>query len=83
MFAVFLVTQGLPNITFALPRNFAGNLPVNRPGHANNTLFFWAMENNAGSLTATAEQLTTVPWMVWLGSGGGYVPRSDMRTIAD
>ncbi|VDC07935.1 unnamed protein product [Peniophora sp. CBMAI 1063] len=68
---VFLVTQGLPNITFALPRNFAGNLPTNTPGHANNTLFFWAMENNIGSLTATAAQLTTVPWMIWLGGGGG------------
>ncbi|KZV76554.1 alpha/beta-hydrolase [Peniophora sp. CONT] len=68
---VFLVTQGLPNITFPLPRNFAGNLPVNRPDHANNTLFFWAMENNVGSLTATATQLPTVPWMIWLGGGGG------------
>jgi carboxypeptidase D len=71
MILAFSVIQGLPNISFALARNFAGNLPVGRAGHPNNTLFFWGTEHTEGSLTASAEQLSSVPWMIWLGGGGG------------
>lgn len=67
----YLVTEGLPSITFPLPRNFAGNIPVNRAAHPNNTLFFWGFETNVGSLTAPATQLQLSPWMIWLGGGGG------------
>ncbi|THH14132.1 hypothetical protein EW146_g6173 [Bondarzewia mesenterica] len=63
----------LPNITFPLPRNFAGNVPVSRPNnaHPNNTLFFWGVESTTGSLTAQTGQLQLSPWMIWLGGGGG------------
>ncbi|KAF8520874.1 alpha/beta-hydrolase [Hysterangium stoloniferum] len=64
----FQVKQPLPNVTFALPRNYAGNLPVNRPGRPNNTLFFWGFENSAGSLTSTRN---TKPWIIWLNGGPG------------
>jgi hypothetical protein len=47
----FLVKEQLPNMTFSLQRSFAGNIPVNRQGHPNNTLFFWAFEKTNGSLT--------------------------------
>ena len=70
--ADFEVTQTLPNITGALPRNFAGNIPVNRPGHPNDTLFFWAFEKAgkpSGSLTAPASPNNTEPWMIWLQGG--------------
>ncbi|KAI0300162.1 Alpha/Beta hydrolase protein [Multifurca ochricompacta] len=67
----YLVTQGLPNITFPLGNNYAGNLPVGRPGHPNNTLFFWGFENRVGSLTVPAGQIQLSPWLIWLGGGGG------------
>ncbi|KAN0130135.1 serine protease [Lactarius tabidus] len=67
----YLVTQGLPNITFPLGNNYAGNVPVGRPGHPNNTLFFWGFENTAGSLTAPAGEMQLSPWLIWLGGGGG------------
>lgn len=67
----FLVTQGLPNITFPLGNNYAGNVPVGRPGHPNNTLFFWGFERTAGSLTAPAGEMQLSPWLIWLGGGGG------------
>jgi carboxypeptidase D len=68
------VTEKLPNITGtlpALPRNFAGNIPVNRAGHPNDTLFFWAFENAGkhGSLTAPADAKNTDPWIIWLQGG--------------
>ncbi|TFY81231.1 hypothetical protein EWM64_g2782 [Hericium alpestre] len=69
--ADFEVQQGLPNITFPLPRNFAGNLPVGRSGHPNNTLFFWGFETTSGSLTVPAADAQLQPWLIWLGGGGG------------
>jgi hypothetical protein len=50
----FLVKDPLPNVTFPLERSFAGNLPVNRPYHPNDTLFFWGFEKTNGSLTRDA-----------------------------
>ncbi|KAI9066342.1 alpha/beta-hydrolase [Trametes sanguinea] len=69
----FEVTQKLPNITAPLPRSFAGNIPVNRTGHPNDTLFFWAFENQGsnGSLTAPADTNNTDPWIIWLQGGPG------------
>ena len=64
----FLVDEStLPNVTFTLTRSFAGNIPVNRAGHPNDTLFFWAFEKANGSLTSTS---STDPWLIWLQ--GGY-----------
>lgn len=65
----FLVKDPLPNITFPINRNFAGNIPVNRAGHPNDTLFFWAFEQKHGSLTASAKEDTTTPWGIWLNGG--------------
>ena len=62
----FEVTDKLPNITGTLPRNFAGNIPVNRPGHPNDTLFFWAFEKTEGSLTTKSSD---EPWLIWLNGG--------------
>ncbi|KAJ7258257.1 alpha/beta-hydrolase [Mycena rebaudengoi] len=66
-------TAKLPNITGTLTRNFAGNIPVNRAGHPNNTLFFWAFEHASknGSLTAPADANNTDPWIIWLQGGPG------------
>ncbi|KAJ7610136.1 alpha/beta-hydrolase, partial [Roridomyces roridus] len=70
----FEVTEALPNITSlgALPRQFAGNIPVNRAGHPNDTLFFWAFESKGknGSLTAPAAG-NEDPWVIWLQGGPG------------
>ena len=66
----FQVTDQLPNVTFPINRNWAGNIPVNRPGHANDTLFFWGFEKENGSLTANAGERSDEPWGVWLN--GGY-----------
>ena len=52
----FRVKGPLPNQTFPLERSFAGNLPVNRKGHPNDTLFFWAYEKSYGSLTTDADE---------------------------
>ena len=70
----FEVTEKLPDITGALPalpRSFAGNIPVNRSGHPNDTLFFWAFEKvgKNGSLTAPADVNNTDPWIIWLQGG--------------
>lgn len=65
------MTEPLPNVTFDLGRNWAGNIPVGRPDHPNNTLFFWAFETNNGSLTAAANENEDEPWGIWLN--GGYV----------
>jgi carboxypeptidase D len=62
------VTEPLPNVTFDFGRNFAGNLPVQR-GH-NLSLFYWAVEKEAGSLTAGTDD-TTSPWQIWLNGGPG------------
>ncbi|KAG6866596.1 hypothetical protein C0991_002084 [Blastosporella zonata] len=64
----FQVTKPLPNVTFTTGgRMYAGNLPVQRAGHPNNTLFFTGFEKSTGSLTTTKSQ---EPWGIWLN--GGY-----------
>ncbi|KAF8142101.1 Alpha/Beta hydrolase protein, partial [Boletus edulis] len=63
----FQVTESLPNVTFPLARNWAGNIPVQRPGHPNNTLFFWAFESSDGSFTDNSDK----PWAIWLNGGPG------------
>ncbi|KAG2747251.1 alpha/beta-hydrolase [Suillus brevipes Sb2] len=64
----FQVTENLPNVTWSLARNWAGNIPVQRAGHPNDTLFFWAFESEEGSLTSTS---TDAPWGIWLNGGPG------------
>lgn len=70
----FQVTKSLPNVTWPLPRNFAGNIAVDRPGHPNNTLFFWAVEKDHGSLTTPAHKDSDRPWGIWLN--GGHASRA-------
>ncbi|RPD76193.1 alpha/beta-hydrolase [Lentinus tigrinus ALCF2SS1-7] len=68
------VPYPLPNLTgLALPRSFAGNIPVNRTGHPNDTLFFWGFERQGanGSLTAPAHANNSQPWIIWLQGGPG------------
>ncbi|THH00620.1 hypothetical protein EW026_g1956 [Hermanssonia centrifuga] len=67
----FQVTSSLPNVTFPLNRNWAGNIPVDRHEHPNNTLFFWGFEKENGSLTAAANEREDEPWGVWLNGGPG------------
>ncbi|KAH9849948.1 alpha/beta-hydrolase [Lenzites betulinus] len=67
----FEVKDPLPNVTFPIAHSFAGNIGVNRPGHPNNTLFFWALEKENGSLTAAADDRSDVPWGIWLNGGPG------------
>ncbi|KAI8996603.1 alpha/beta-hydrolase [Trametes punicea] len=67
----FEVKEPLPNVDFPLPHSFAGNIGVNRPGHPNNTLFFWALEKENGSLTVGADERSDVPWGIWLNGGPG------------
>ncbi|KAI8990743.1 alpha/beta-hydrolase [Trametes punicea] len=70
----FEVTNALPGIpSSSLPRSFAGNIPVNRPGHPNDTLFFWGFERQGanGTLTAPADEHNTDPWILWLQGGPG------------
>lgn len=62
----FQVTENLPNVTWSLPRNWAGNIPVQREGHPNDTLFFWAFESEEGSFTSDS---THAPWGIWLNGG--------------
>ncbi|KAF9028443.1 alpha/beta-hydrolase [Hymenopellis radicata] len=67
----FEVTDALPNITGVfndIPRMFAGNIPVQRANHPNDTLFFWAAEKQNGSLT---DANSTEPWGIWLNGGPG------------
>ncbi|KAH0834746.1 Alpha/Beta hydrolase protein [Lanmaoa asiatica] len=63
----FQVTESLPNVTWPLSRNWAGNIPVQRVGHPNDTLFFWAFESSNGSLTTNSSE----PWGIWLNGGPG------------
>lgn len=63
--ADFQVTNSLPNVTWPLARNWAGNLAVQREGHPNDTLFFWAFESSNGSFTAPSNE----PWGIWLNGG--------------
>ncbi|KAL5537214.1 hypothetical protein ACEPAF_1037 [Sanghuangporus sanghuang] len=67
----FLVKDPLPNVTFPLSRNWAGNIPVNRTNHPNDTLFFWGFESKNGSLTAGADENLSAPWALWLNGGPG------------
>ncbi|KAH9847538.1 alpha/beta-hydrolase [Lenzites betulinus] len=69
----FEVTDKLPDLPGPLPRTFAGNIPVNRAGHPNDTLFFWAWEKQGanGTLTAPADVNNTDPWIIWLQGGPG------------
>lgn len=60
------MTDTLPNVTFNLGRSWAGNIPVQREGHPNDTLFFWAVEKENGSLTTDR---TDKPWGIWLNGG--------------
>lgn len=71
------MNASLPNVTFPLNRNFAGNVAVNRANHPNDTLFFWAFESENGSLTADAGA-SDKPWAVWLNGGC-----DDMHVIAN
>lgn len=57
----------LPNVTWTIGRQYAGNLPVQRG--TNLTLFFWGVESKQGSLTAPAGK-SDAPWNIWLQ---GYV----------
>lgn len=56
----------MPNVTWTLPRNWAGNIPVQRAGHDNDTLFFWAFEHEYGSFTAAANEACDKAWAIWL-----------------
>ncbi|KAE9402737.1 alpha/beta-hydrolase [Gymnopus androsaceus JB14] len=67
----FEVTHPLPNVTEPISRNFAGNIGVNRAGHPNNTLWFWAFEKEEGSLTVPAGERDDEPWLIWLNGGPG------------
>ena len=60
----------LKNITWEMPGQFAGNLPVQRG--TNLSLFFWGVENCPGSLTAPPGE-NDKPWIMWFQ---GFVPRS-------
>ena len=53
----------LPNVTWTIGRQYAGNLPVQRG--TNLTLFFWGAESKRGSLTAPAGT-NEAPWNIWL-----------------
>ena len=65
----FEVVEPLPNISFPINRNWAGNIRVNRAGHPNDTLFFWGFEREEGSLTEAAYERIDQPWAIWLNGG--------------
>lgn len=67
----FEVTAPLPNISFTMPRTYAGSVSVNRSGHPNNTLFFVAFEKQDGSLAAADGERSNEPWTIWLNGGPG------------
>ncbi|KAI0675837.1 alpha/beta-hydrolase [Trametes maxima] len=67
----FEVTDPLPDITFPFPHSYAGSIGVNRPDHPNNTLFFWAIEKENGSLAVAAGERNDVPVGIWLNGGPG------------
>ncbi|RPD60985.1 alpha/beta-hydrolase [Lentinus tigrinus ALCF2SS1-7] len=67
----YRVKDPLPNITWPLSRQYAGNIPVDRVGHPNNTLFFWGVEHSNGSLTTSANDTGNEPWGIWLNGGPG------------
>ena len=53
----------LPNVTWSIGRQYAGNLPVQRG--TNLSLFFWGVESERGSLTSPAGE-NNAPWNIWL-----------------
>lgn len=67
----FEVTERLPNVTFNTGRSYAGNIPVQRAGHPNDTLFFYGFEKSHGSLTAPPNGSNKEPWGIWLNGGPG------------
>ncbi|KAJ6594459.1 Alpha/Beta hydrolase protein [Mycena capillaripes] len=77
----YVVTSPLPNVTHSIARNFAGNVPVNRANHPNNTLFFWAFEKDNGSLTGPLGP-SNEPWIIWLNVGPGSSSMLCMMTEA-
>jgi Serine carboxypeptidase len=66
----FKVNTPLPGVNFGLKQSYAGNLPVNRPDHPNDTLFFWGFEKSTGSLTSNSPS-NRAPWTIWLNGGPG------------
>jgi len=73
------VKDPLPNVTWALPRSFAGSVSVNRGNHPNNTLFFYAFEREDGSISAADGERTEEPWVIWLN--GGWVSSSQQAPV--
>ncbi|KAJ7306886.1 alpha/beta-hydrolase [Mycena albidolilacea] len=65
----FEVTDPLENVTWPLPRNWAGSISTRTVGSENNTAFFWGFEKTNGSL---ADTNSTEPWMIFLAGGPGY-----------
>ncbi len=63
------VKDPLPNVTWSMPRSFAGSVSVNRENHPNNTLFFYAFEREDGSLSSADGERTGEPWVIWLNGG--------------
>ena len=63
------VKDPLPNVTWSMPRSFAGSVSVNRENHPNNTLFFYAFEREGGSLSAADGERAGEPWVIWLNGG--------------
>lgn len=52
-----------------MPRSFAGSVSVNRENHPNNTLFFYAFEQEDSSLSAADGERAGEPWIIWLNGG--------------
>ncbi|KAF9258269.1 alpha/beta-hydrolase [Marasmius fiardii PR-910] len=76
----FQVKDTLPNVTEPISRSFAGNIAVDRAGHPNDTLWFWAFEREEGSLTAQAGERENEPWLVWLNGGPGSSSQLGLMT---
>ena len=66
----------LPNVTWTIGRQYAGNLPVQRG--TNLSLYFWGVETKQDSLTAPAGK-SNAPWNIWLQ---GYVPSDSVLTAS-
>jgi hypothetical protein len=71
-FLDFLVKDALPNVTFDLGRNWAGNIQSNQT-QANDTVFFWAFERENGSLTAKSGERSSEPWSIFIYGSNLYV----------
>ena len=50
----FQMTERLPNVTWSLARNWAGNIHMQRVRHPNDTLFFSVFESSNDSFTANS-----------------------------